>query len=109
MVDTSNWSCRASRTQSIFRAVGGQLVLEEDRLEFQPHRFDRALAGKGWSTQLAAVRSVGSEPRGLNPLNGPLRARRRIELDDGSVELFVVTNLDEVMERIEVAVTAARG
>ncbi len=84
-------------------------MLEGVRLEFRPHGFDRALAGKGWSTQLAAVRSVGSEPRGLNPLNGALRERLRIELHDGSVELFVVTNLDEVRERIEVAVTAASG
>jgi hypothetical protein len=105
MVD---WSCRANRTQSTFRAVGGQLVLEGDRLEFRPHGFDRALSGKGWSAPLTAIRSVGTEPRGLNPLNGALRERLRIELDDGSVELFVVNKLGEVRERIEGAATAAR-
>jgi hypothetical protein len=109
MVDTSKWSCRANRTQSTFRAVGGQLVLEGDRLEFQPHGFDRALAGKGWSLPLTSIRSVAKEPRGMNPFNGALRQRLRVEAEDGSVELFVVNELDSVRERIEGAVTAASG
>jgi hypothetical protein len=109
MVDTSNWSCRANRTQSALRAVGGQLALEKDRLEFQPHGFDKALAGKGWSVPLTEIRSVGTEPRGKNPFNGALRERLRVEADDGSVELFVVNDLADVRERIEGAVTAARG
>jgi hypothetical protein len=100
----SDWSCRANRTQSTFRAVGGQLALEEDRLEFRPHGFDRALAGKGWSVPLTSIRSVGTEPRGMNPFNGALRQRLRVEAEDGSVELFVVGDLDEVRQRIERAV-----
>lgn len=102
----SSW--RANRTQSTFRAVGGELVLEDDRLEFQPHGFDRALAGKGWSVPLTGIRAVGTEPRGMNPFNGALRARLRVEAEDGSVELFVVNELDEVRRRIEGAVAAAR-
>jgi hypothetical protein len=105
----SEWSCRANRTQSAFRAVGGKLVLEDDRLEFLPHGFDRALAGKGWSVPLAGIRSVGTEPRGINPFNGALRERLRVEAEDGSVELFVVSDLGEVRERIEGAVAGARG
>jgi hypothetical protein len=105
----SEWSCRANRTQSTFRAVGGQLVLEDGRLEFRPHGFDRALAGKGWSVPLGAIRAVGTEPRGMNPFNGALRQRLRVEADDGSVELFVVNELDAVRERIESAVAGARG
>ncbi len=108
MGDTGEWSCRANRTQSAFRAVGGRLVLEGDRLEFRPHGVDRALSGKGWSTPLSAIRSVGTEPRGLNPFSGALRERLRIEVDDGTVELFVVNKLGEVRERIEGAVTAVR-
>jgi hypothetical protein len=105
----SQWSCRANRTQSAFRAVGGRLVLEADRLEFHAHGFDRALAGKGWSAPLSRIRSVGTEPRGLNPLNGALRERLRVEVEDGTVELFVVNELDAVRERIEAAVAGARG
>jgi hypothetical protein len=103
----SEWSCRANRTQSAFRAVGGRLVLDDDRLEFRAHGFDRALAGKGWSAPLTAIRSVGTEPRGINPLSGALRERLRVEADDGSVELFVVNDLDEVRQRIERAVAEA--
>jgi hypothetical protein len=103
----TEWSCRANRTQSALRAVGGKLVLEGNRLEFRPHGFDRALSGKGWSTPLAAIRSVGSEPRGLNPFSGAMRERLRVELDDGSVELFVVNKLGDVRERIEAEVAAA--
>jgi hypothetical protein len=105
----SEWSCRANRTQSTFRAVGGQLALEEDRLEFRPHGFDRALAGKGWSLPLASIRSVGTEPRGMNPFNGALRERLRVEAEDGSVELFVVNDLGEVRQRIERAVAQGAG
>jgi hypothetical protein len=100
----SEWSCRANRTQSTFRAVGGHLALEEDRLEFRPHRFDRALAGKEWSVPLTSIRSVGTEPRGMNPFNGALRERLRVEAEDGSVELFVVGDLDDARQRIERAV-----
>ena len=105
----SEWSCRANRTQSTFRAVGGQLALEEDRLEFRPHGFDRALAGKGWSLPLTSIRSVGTEPRGMNPFNGALRERLRVEAEDGSVELFVVNDLGEVRQRIERAVAQGAG
>jgi hypothetical protein len=103
----SEWSCRANRTQSTFRAVGGQLALEDDRLEFRPHGFDKALAGKGWSVPLSGIRSVGTEPRGMNPFNGALRERLRVEAEDGSVELFVVNDLGEVRQRIERAVAQA--
>jgi hypothetical protein len=105
----SEWSCRANRTQSAFRAVGGRLVLEDDRLEFRPHGFDRALAGKGWSVPLARIRSVDKKPRGMNPFNGALRERLRVEAEDGSVELFVVSELDSVRDRIAGAVAGARA
>jgi hypothetical protein len=105
----SEWTCRANRTVSPFRAVGGKLVLLDDRLEFAPHRFDRALAGKEWSVPLTGIRSVGEEPRGMNPFNGAMRTRLRIEADDESVELFVVNDLNAVRERIEAAVAAARS
>ena len=99
----SEWSCKANRTQSALRAVGGRLVLTSDRLEFQPHGVDKALFGRDWSVPLGRIRSVGAEPRGLNPFSGAMRKRLRVETDDGSVEMFVVSRLDEVIERIEAA------
>jgi hypothetical protein len=105
----SEWSCRANRTLSAFRAAGGKLVLQQDRLQFQPHRFDRVLAGKEWAVPLTEIRSVGEEPRGWNPVNGAMRTRPRIETEDGSVELFAVNDLSAVRERIDAAVAAARS
>lgn len=102
----SEWEYRANHTQGRFRAVGGRLRLSGGLLEFRPHGFDKALAGRQWSAELARIRAVGAEPRTWNPLDGGLRERLRVELDDGSVELFVVNRLGEVRERIESAVTA---
>lgn len=99
---------RANRTQSALRAVGGKLVLTDDRLEFRPHGFDQALFGRGWSAPLPRIRSVGIEPRGLNPFSGALRKRLRVEMDDGAVEMFVVSRVKEVQEQIAGAVARAR-
>lgn len=83
-------------------------MLKDDRLQFQPHGFDRVLAGKGWSVPLSAIGSVGTEPRGKNPFNGAFRERLRVEAEDGSVELFVVSELDVVRAWIEGAVAETR-
>jgi hypothetical protein len=91
---------RANRTQGAVRAVGGSLVLTEADLEFRPHRVDAATGGKAWSTELAQIRSVGTEPRGRNPFNGSIRERLRVETADGAAELFVVNGLEQVTDRI---------
>jgi hypothetical protein len=62
---SEEWSCRANRTMSWYRAAGGRLSIADGRLEFRPHAADRAL-GAG-----------------------------------GPPELFVVSKLDDVIERIE--------
>ena len=100
---------RANRTQSSLRAVGGKLALYTDRLEFRPHGLDRATGGGGWSAGLGRIRSVGKQKRGFNPLNGSLRERLRVETTRGSGELFVVSGLDQVIERIREALPDARG
>jgi hypothetical protein len=99
---------RANRTVSGLRAVGGKLVLEADRLEFRPHGLDQVVFAREWLVPLTRIRSVGVEPRGLNPFNGALRKRLRVEMDDGSVELFVVPRIGEVQEQIASAVARAR-
>jgi hypothetical protein len=89
---------RANRTQSSVRAVGGRLALYVDRLEFRPHKFDRATGGGGWTAELGRIRSVGKQARGFNPLNGSLRERLRVETTRGATELFVVSPLSEPMK-----------
>src|SRR3954465_11932788 len=75
-------------------------VLTEADLEFRPNRLDAATGGKAWSTELAQIGSVGKEKRGRNPFNGSLRGRLRVETVDGGVQLFVVTALEQVADRI---------
>jgi len=87
---------RANRTQGSVRAVGGRLALYVDRLEFRPHKFDRATGGGEWTAELGRIRSVGKQARGFNPLNGSLRERLRVETTRGGTELFVVSPLSEL-------------
>jgi hypothetical protein len=103
------WSKGANRTSSRFRAVGGHLELSDSALSFRPHALDRALAGKEWSTPLSAIASVGVAERGGKGLvfGGAVRKRLRIELRDGSVELFVMNRLDQVVADVRHAVAAA--
>ena len=97
---------RANRTQSSLRAVGGKLALYPDRLEFTPHKFDRATGGGAWSAGLGQIRSADKQKRGFNPLNGSLRERLRVETTRGVSQLFVVSGLDQVIERIRGALPA---
>ena len=80
--------------------MGGTLVLTEADLEFRSNRVDAATGGKGWSTGLAQIRSVDKEKRGLNPFNGSIRERLRVETIDGGAELFVVNGIEQVTDRI---------
>lgn len=103
------WSKGANHTSSRFRAVGGHLELSDSALTFRPHAFDRMLAGREWSTPLTAIAAVGTADRGGKGLlfGGAMRQRLRIELRDGSVELFVMNRLDEVVADVRGAVAAA--
>jgi hypothetical protein len=103
----SEWSCRANRTQSGLRAVGGKLTLAAGRLEFRPHGFDSSLGGQTWGADLADIHAVDKEARSWNPFDGGMRTRLRVETADGS-ELFLVNRLDSVIERIRAAAGLAR-
>lgn len=96
-----HWHRRANRTQSAQRAVGGWLYITSHRLAFHPHKFDAALAGEQWWVPWARVAAVGKEKKSLRAVQGgSLRDRLRLELDDGSVELFVTNKLDAVIAEL---------
>lgn len=77
---------RANRTQSSHRAVGGHLLLTDQRLLFYPHGFDIATGGKSWECTLASISNVGMSDRGRNPFDGSLRRRLQVECE-GATEL----------------------
>lgn len=103
-------SWMANRKQSTLRAVGGTLSLMPDRLEFRPHAVDAALAGQVWSAHLSQIRAVSKEGVNLGDFfSGGIRSRLRIDLWDGSHELFVVWSLDEVIQTISSCLASGGG
>jgi hypothetical protein len=92
---------RANRTQSDQRSVGGWLYFTNHRLAFHPHKFDAALAGEQWWMPWERIAGVGKEKKSLRAIQGgSLRDRLRIELDDGSIELFVINKLDTMIAEV---------
>lgn len=90
---------RANRTQSSHRAVGGHLLLTDQRLLFYPHGFDSATGGKSWECTLASISNVGMSDRGRNPFDGSLRRRLQVECE-GATEHFVVNKGDGIVAAI---------
>ncbi len=103
---------RANHTQNRRRAVGGKLFVTDRRLGFVPHSFDNSLRGKHVDLDLTSIDAVTTEPnrrslRGVlgGPLDalfgGGLRTRLRVETTGGEAELFVIDDVESVVEILE--------
>ena len=94
------WQCAANRAQGDIRQVGGRLFLSDQRLVFQPNRFDAATHGEPWavSRDQVAELSVTARQFSLNPAYW--RNRLRVSQLDGEVDVFVVNHLDDVLARL---------
>ncbi len=103
------WRHSASQIQGARGTVGGSLYLTATRLLFKPNRFEAAIGGQQWSAPLRTVRSVSIQLRGGNVLKGGLRDRLRIDLADGSAEIFVVDQINDVIQVISHAIAPAAG
>lgn len=85
-------------------ARGGRLWLTNQRLVFLPHGFDQALGADAVNLPLSEVAHARKEPAGCGPqawFSGGARARLRIDVVDGTTQLFVVNRLDSVVGQIE--------
>jgi hypothetical protein len=82
--------------------------LTSARLIHQPNRLCIGASGRPWSTQRSNIRHLSVEPRRLTlPLLGMttgLRNRLRVELADGSAQLFVVNHLNKVLAELRARV-----
>ncbi len=89
----------ANRTQGR-RAVGGRLFLTTTHLRFVAHRFDRMLGGRDLAILRREISSASVADRsGVGDVFAG-GTRRRLQVDArGSVELFVVNRLDQVVVR----------
>lgn len=94
------WKHAANRAQNGIRQVGGRLFLSDQRLVFQPNRFDALTRGERWAVSRGQVAefSVSARQPSLNP--AALRNRLRVSQHDGEVDVFVVNHLDEVLARL---------
>jgi len=91
----------ANRTQSSQRAVGGHLYLTDQRLLFEPHRFDASLAGRTVSVALRDIAEVTRVPRDLRDFfGGGLRARMAVTTRT-ETHLFVVNDMSGKIETIQ--------
>lgn len=106
--ETVLWSRFANRTQSEYRAVGGKLFLTNQRLLFSPHFIDHLTGGEKWSVDLVSIQTIDKQPEGGDLFGGGLRDRLRISLHNGGVELFVVNDLDSVIEYLQASLSAGQ-
>lgn len=88
------WKTAANRVISPQMTSGGQLVVTDRRVLFQPNRFDAVIGRKPWECPIDTVAGVETVGRDKAVLAGGLRERLGIETTDG-VEVFVVNNLEK--------------
>lgn len=104
--ETVSWEKGCNRTQSSGRAVGGKMFVTNKRVLFSPHHFDAALGGEKLSIPLEAIEEVSLESPGTSGIKdrlwgGGARTRLRLDLTDGSAELFVMNGVSNAAEYIK--------
>ena len=98
--ETVRWRSSAGRALNRWITSGGQLVVTNRRVLFQPNRFDTATGKKPWECLLASVRGFEAVERDLTELAGGMRERLGIQTTDGT-EIFVVNNLKEKIAELQ--------
>jgi hypothetical protein len=91
--ETIRWKALANRIISSRNTSGGQLVVTDHRMFFQPNRFDAAIGRKPWDCPLDSVKGIETIDRDQSVLAGGMRKRLGIQTTDG-VETFVVNDLE---------------
>jgi hypothetical protein len=86
------WKALANRVLSPAVTSGGQLVVTDRRLFFQPNRFDTAIGRELWECPLDAVTGIETVGRDGNVFAGGTRKRLGVQTADGE-EVFVVNRL----------------
>jgi hypothetical protein len=93
------WKSLANRVISRASTAGGQLVVTDRRVLFQPNRFDARLGREVWERPLDAVTGIETVGRDANVFTGGPRKRLGIRTADG-YEVFVVNRLEKKEDRL---------
>jgi hypothetical protein len=85
--------------------VGGKLQIEPTFIEFVPTKWDKMTGGDRVAVQVEEIETVGKKKKHSGGIfdtlfAGGLGDRLRIQRTDGTEELFVVSNLDEVIDEL---------
>lgn len=91
--ETIRWKSSAGRALSRWITSGGQLVVTDRRLMFQPNRFDAATGKKPFELPLGDVLDIEPIDREFTAMAGGSRKRLGIKTLSG-VEIFVVNDLE---------------
>jgi hypothetical protein len=90
----------AANRASTWKSVGGQLLVTNLRIIFQPHRVDALFHAQPWSGRLRDVASVDVAAKKLSAKEMGVRNRLQITLQDGHQEKFLVRDLDQVVAEL---------
>lgn len=93
------WEARANRFQNGIRAIGGRIYLTDRRLVFAPNKFEKKIAGRAWSAQLADLDRAF--------VKGPIKTVR-VVASDGEKQRFVIWPRVESATTIDTAIQAAK-
>jgi hypothetical protein len=80
-------------------AAGGQLVVTDRRVFFEPSRADKAVGAKRWECSLADTNGVDVVGPDGELFAGGMRKRLGIRTTNG-VEVFVVNKLEKTMAQL---------
>jgi hypothetical protein len=92
--ETIRWQSSANRSLNRWITSGGQLMVTNRRVLFQPNRFDAVTGKKPWECSLPSVTGFDVLDRDLTVFAGGMRKRLGIQTSDG-VKIFVVNDLEK--------------
>lgn len=96
-----DWSRRGTHSVSRLKAIGGTLLVRDDRLVFRPTELERRLKATDWTLPLADVTGFRVAPiRVLDAVSGGLRPRLALDVGRGTTHLFTVPDPKRAAEEL---------
>jgi len=92
--ETIRWKSSAGRVVSAWATSGGLLIITDQRMLFQPNRFDTTTGRKSWECPLDAVTNIEIIDREGKTLTGGVRKRLEVQTVHGA-ETFIVNKLEK--------------
>lgn len=89
--------------------VGGTLIVKDDRLVFEPNRVASGMGAEKWARPLRFIDQVSATKRDpRDAMNGGLKPRLAVDLNDGTRELFTLPRAAAAAEQLQLALPDAR-